>query len=126
MRIKIGKGNRVKVVYMNSLFLGFLSVEREIPLTTLLRKTYFAEFKKKKKMGKKEKLLRNLQTVNEALIRHIQYREWILQALAEGRRTSAGESQHRKLELIERRIRKDTGLKQDIEAILASEYGHCQ
>ena len=77
-------------------------------------------------MGKKEKLLRNLQTVNEALIRHTQYREWILQALAEGQRTSAGESQHRKLELIERRIRKDTGLKQDIEAILASEYGHCQ
>ena len=77
-------------------------------------------------MGKKEKLLQNLQTVNEALIRHTQYREWVLQALAEGRRTSAGESQHRKLELIERRIRKDTGLKQDIEAILASEYGHCQ
>ena len=33
-----GKGNRVKAVYMNSpLFFDFLSVEREIPLLTLLR-----------------------------------------------------------------------------------------
>ena len=77
-------------------------------------------------MGKKEKLLRNLQKVNEALAQQAQFREWILQALAEGKRTSAGETQHRKLEILERRIRKDTGLKQDIEAILASEYGYHQ
>ena len=121
-----GKGNRVKVVYMNSpLFWFFLSVEREIPLSTLLRENnLFCE--SQKKMGKKEKLLQNLQKVNEALAQQAQFREWILQALAEGKRTSAGETQHRKLEILERRIRKDTGLKQDIEAILASEYGYHQ
>ena len=41
-----GKGNRVKAVYMNSSFFDFLSVEKEISLSTLLRKTYFAELKK--------------------------------------------------------------------------------
>ena len=36
-------------------------------------------------MGKKEKLLQNLQKVNEALAQQAQFREWILQALAEGK-----------------------------------------
>ena len=73
---------------------------------------------------KKEKLIKKLQKVNGLLEKHNQYREWILQALAEGKTTADGETQHEKLETLDRLIRKDTSFKQDIEAILASEYGY--
>ena len=118
-----GKGNRVKAVYMNSPFLIFYQLRKRYHYQRYFEKLTLRNLKK---MGKKEKLLQNLQKVNEALAQQAQFREWILQALAEGKRTSAGETQHRKLEILERRIRKDTGLKQDIEAILASEYGYLQ
>lgn len=75
-------------------------------------------------MGRKEKLLADLNAVNRNLQQQEQYRVWLLAALAEKKTTSDGKTQHDKLEAIERSLRSNTRDKQNIEAVLAADYGY--
>jgi hypothetical protein len=50
-------------------------------------------------------------------------RQILLEAIAEGTLTAASETQHEKLAAVDRRIQENLRHKQNIEAVLASEFG---
>jgi chaperonin cofactor prefoldin len=73
--------------------------------------------------ARKQELERDLREVVASLNELERMRRIILEAMSSGTLTSARETQHEKLAALDRRIRTNMRYKQDLEAVLASDFG---
>jgi len=73
--------------------------------------------------SKINKWTEQLAPANANDVEYNQIRRALLDGLSQGHKTHEGQSQHEKLEVIERAIRKNLRVKHDLEVILATTQG---
>jgi hypothetical protein len=77
----------------------------------------------KMELARKQELERDHREVVASLNELERMRRIILEAISSGTLTSARETQHEKLAALDRRIRTNLRYKQDLEAVLAGDFG---